>query len=319
LRQESKELSGKHITRVTEIDVATVKRNKTLASCVDKRAIERCKETIEKLGVLHTPIVGTVGGDNHFVLSGQCELTVLHELGVKKMDAIKVEVSDDEGAMAKFALLLISMRSAPDALSEGFLLNEAITAGTPRSELQTMLGKSAAWVSNRLSLVTKLDSSVYEMVGGGLLDARSAQEIARLPSDVQFSFAERAIREGLPKSTIEKLVAGYNADGCPEEVKAQILCEPVSALKRMKDNRRAVEAKFSGGKKEYQPPEDIEGCLKATKLHMSILCRLIYNKSPYDIQTYKTILKELESDISALLTILNRLIYPGKKEDKNAG
>jgi ParB-like chromosome segregation protein Spo0J len=302
------------INKAKEIDVATVKGNRALATGVDRRAVERCKEAIEKLGVLHTPIVGATDGGMRVVLSGQCELTALRELGVKRMAAIEVDVTGDCGAKAKLALLLISLRTEPDALCEGLLLQEAVNAGVPRTELQTMLSKSASWVSNRISLVTRLDSGVYEMVRSGLIDARSAQEVARLPSETQFPFADIVIREGLPKSAIETLVAGYNDESCPDAVKEQMLRDPRAALKRMMDKRRAVHADQPIRQEQSMPPEDIAKCVKATKSHMATLCRMLYNKSPYEIQEHRNEFKELETELLALLAIIRKLVYPGKKE-----
>ena len=204
-----------------------------MAADINQRAVERCKDVIEKLGVLHTPVVGATKSGKRLLLSGQCELTALRELGVKKMEAIEVEAPGDDGAKAKFSLQLLSLQEKPGALCEGRLLQDAVNAGVTRAEIQAMLGKSASWVSNRLSLVTRLDGSVYEMVSSGLLDPRSAQEIARLPSEVQFAFMEAVIREGLPKSAIESLVAGYRDESCPDAIKAQTLIDPRAALKRM--------------------------------------------------------------------------------------
>ena len=61
---------GKNISKVKEIDVATVEGSQTLAAGVDRQAVERCKEAIEKLGVLHTPVVGATQGGRHMLLSG---------------------------------------------------------------------------------------------------------------------------------------------------------------------------------------------------------------------------------------------------------
>ena len=313
-------LSAGHVNRVKEIDIATVNGNKTLATGVDRRAVERCKDAIEKLGVLHTPIVGATKEGGRLVLYGQCELTALREIGAKKMDAIEVDVGCDGGASAKLALLLLSLRDAPGALCEGQLLHEAVSAGVPRAEIQTMLGKSASWVSNRLSLVTRLDQGVYEMVRNGLLDPRSAQEVARLPEGAQFAFAERAVREGLPKSAIESIVAGYNDEGCPDAVKGQILSDPRAALKRMMDKRRPVNTEHSGSYKESALPDDIDGCVQAIRLHMAILYRILFSESPYGVRPYRKVLKELEDELVALITMIRGLISPGKTEvDRDAG
>ena len=305
-----------NINRVKEFDVSAVNGNKTLAACVERRAVERCKDAIVSLGVLHTPVIGTAEGGKRELLFGQCELTALRELGVKKMEAVEVDVKGGGGEMAKLSLLLMSLREAPGALHEGLLLQEAVNAGVPRTEIQVLLGKSASWVSNRLSLVTRLDSGVYEMVRNGLLDPRSAQEVARLPEEKQFAFAENAIREGLPKSSIEALVAGFNDNDCPDEVKAQILGNPREALKRMTDKRRAVNTDngLHGHRHKSARPNEIQESVKETRTQIAILYGLLYYESPYSVTKHKKAIKELEEDLVLLLTKVSALVSPGKTE-----
>ena len=303
---------SKHLNKVREIDVSTVVGNKTLAAGVGRRAVERCKDAVEKLGVVHTPVVGTTKSGGRLLLSGQCELTALRELGVKKMEAIEVLVSDDRGGKAKLSLQLMTLRERPDALCEGQLLKEAVSAGVPRAEIQTMLGKSASWVSNRLSLVSRLDENVYEMVRNGLIDPRSAQEIARLPAESQFAFAEKAIIEGLPKSAIESLVAGYRDESCPDTVKAQILIDPRAALKRMMDKRRAVNVGRLNRQKKGTPLNVIDEYINAARSSIIILSRILFSELPHKRTEYKHALKELEADLSTLLNIVRDVVYPGK-------
>jgi ParB-like chromosome segregation protein Spo0J len=300
----------KSINRVKEMEVATVQGNKTLATGLEHRAVERCKDAIGRLGVLHTPVIGATKEGKRMLLSGQCELVALRELGVRKMDAVEVDMPSEDGAAATMALLLTSLRAGPGALCESMLLQDAVGSGVPRSEIQAMLGKSASWVCNRLALATRLDGGVYEMVRGGLLDARSAQEVARLPADVQFAFAENAVREGLPKSAIESLVAGYNDSSCPDTVKAQMIADPRAALGRMMDKRRAVFA----GHPDGAQARDIEGRIHAAQSHMAILRRMLSSVSPTDASGYADALMGLHSELSALLASIQGLVSPGKKE-----
>jgi ParB-like chromosome segregation protein Spo0J len=302
----------KHISKVREIDVATVSGNKTMAAAMDRRTVERCKEAIEKLGVVHTPIVGVTKEGNRLLLSGQCELTALRELGVKKMDAVEVDVTDGTKAKEKLSLLLMSLQERPGALCEGLLIQEAIRAGVNRAEIQAILCKSASWVSNRLSLVTRLDRNVYEMVKSGLLEARCAEEVARLPQGAQFAFAEVAVREGLPKSAIESLVSGYNDESCPDAVKAQVLSAPREALKRMADKRRSVNADRPKHGTNSVPPDVIGEIIKAVRLQMGSLRRVLANITLHEAEGYKEALKELEASLLALRAMINSLFSPGK-------
>ena len=317
---ETNRETGNIISKIKAIDVSAVEGNKILSADVSRRAVERCKDAYEGLGVVHTPIVGATKSGARLLLSGQCELTALRELGVKKMDAIEIEVSDGGGSKVKLLLHLMSLRETPGALCEGQLLQEAVSEGVTRAEIQTMLGKSASWVSNRLSLVTRLDGNVYGMVTSGLLNPRSAQEIARLPKEVQFAFAEAALREGLPKSMIEPLVAGYMDEGCPDTVKAQVFIEPRAALERMTDRRRSVKDGRPGRHKKDAPPKDVLWYIKAAKPHIAALSHILFNEPPHGSNGLWHALKELETDLSALLGIVRRHVSPGKMEDgENAG
>ena len=303
---------GQQINKVKEIDVATVAGNKTLAATVDRRVIERCKEAIEKLGVVHTPVVGATTDGGRFLLSGQCELTALRELGVKKMDAIEIDVSGDGKSKAKLSLLLMSLQDRPGALCEGLMLQEAVSAGVRRAEIQTMLGKSASWISNRLSLVTRLDINVYEMVKSGLLEPRSAEEVARLPAEAQFAFAETAVRESLAKSAIESLVACYNDESCPNAVRAQILSNPREALKRVTDKRRAVNVERADKHNSSVHPDVIDEVLKSARLQMVAVRRVLSGVSPHEIVGCTGALKDLETSLLALAATIRSLFYPGK-------
>jgi len=306
-----------NINKVKEVDVSAVVGNKTLAAAVDRRSVERCKEAIEKLGIVHTPVIGAAKGGRRVLLSGQCELTALRELGVKKMDAIEVDVTGDGAASAKLPLLLISLQGRPGALCEGLLLQEAVGAGVPRLEIQAMLGRSASWVSNRLSLVTRLDGNVYKMVKGGLLEPRCAEEISRLPAEAQFKFAEIVLREGLPKSAVESLVSCYRDSNCPDAVKAQIISNPREALKRMADKRRLVSSNQPERHKTGVQPEIVDGHIRSMGFHMAALRRILSGISPDEIEGCKDTLDELETSLTALIMTLHSLFTRVKTEVVN--
>ncbi|MCL2853796.1 MAG: hypothetical protein FWE20_12365 [Defluviitaleaceae bacterium] len=263
-----------------------------------------------ELGLLQPPVVGTTSSGRHIVLSGQSELTAMRELGVRKMDAVGMEMPSGEGGMAKLSLLIMSLQKGPGAICEGMLLQEALENGATRVEISAMLGKSASWLSNRLALVTRLDANVYEMVRGGMLEPRSAQEVARLPADVQFKFAETAVRENMPKSAIEALVAGYNDAGCPDDVKGQILRDPREALKRLSDKRRAV--KVGNGLPKSADLQNVTAHIEALKGPLAHLAGLLFNASPFDVSGHMKAIRELAAELGALLAIVSSLVSPGK-------
>jgi ParB-like chromosome segregation protein Spo0J len=232
------------------------------------------------------------------------------------MDAIEIDTTDEGIVNAKLSLMLISLQDKPGALCEGLLLQESVSAGVPRSEIQVMLGKSASWISNRLSLVTRLDIKVYEMVKSGLLEARSAEEIARLPTEDQFVFAEVSVREGLPKSAIESLVSAYNDKGCPDAVKAQIFEDPRQALKRLADKRRAVKTDCRG---QRNVPDIIDEYIKSMSFQTIALRRKLSDVSQDKVERYGSALKDLEAVLQTLLIMIQAFFTRVKTEVDQSG
>jgi len=289
---------------IEEMDVASVRGNEILSLGADRETVRRCRAAIDQFGAVAPPVVGALADGARVVLSGECEFAAIRETGARRMAAVSAKVP--AGGGAKAALLLSSLRKGPGALSEGMLLREALDGGATRSELGGMLGRSASWVSNRLALATRLDGGVREMLMRGLLDARSAQEIARLPGEAQFAFAERAVREGLPKSAIEALVAGYNDGSCPDGAKEQILRDPRAALARVSDKRRAVRAPSKSG--------GMPMLIEEAKAPLSRLAQALCFASPAEASPMRRELGELRKDLAALLEMVQNLLYPGKKE-----
>ena len=294
---------------VEELDVRAIQLNKILETASDRTTIERCKKAIVDYGALTLPVIGKLANGSKVILSGECEFAALKETGIRKMIATTAHVPEGDNTGAKLSLLLSSTRKSTSALCEGMLLQEALECGASRAELGSMLGRSASWLSNRLALASRLDSGVREMLSNGLIDARSAQEIARLPQDSQHEFAKNVINEGLPKSIIEKLVSGYNEEGCPQKVKEQIVNNPRIALTRMTDNRRAVTMA-----EPQQSPVGIAACIEAVRKPHAWLARALNNALPEEAAKQNNALRTLEEDLTALLVMIHRFVSPGKKE-----
>jgi len=115
-----------------------------------------------------------------------------------------------------------------------------------------MLGKSASWVNKRVSLITRLHPAVQELVTLRRLCPHSAQEIARLPGEIQHTFSTKVVQEGLPKSAVEILVEAYNKEGCPDSFKRQMLEQPRHALEKVADIR-TVKARQNCAGKDVPP------------------------------------------------------------------
>gem|GEM_PF-2916405 len=104
--------------------------------------------------------------------------------------------------------------------------------------------------------------AVRELVTLKQLCPHSAQEIARMPEELQHAFSVKAIQEGLPKSAVEVLVAAFNAPNCPDAVKEQIVEKPRQALLRVADIRTAKTLRPKPSDKPFAPPGHEKGSIE---------------------------------------------------------
>jgi len=227
---------------ITWVETACVKDNQVLSLSVSRQDVERCARVIRQYGLLTPPVVGD------FPDGGECEFLALREMGVKSVEAVAVPILEEQDS-SRLSLLLASLRKSPNALSEGMLVAQLIKTGQyTQSQVGEMLGKSVSWVNKRISLITRLQPAVRELVTLKQLCSHSAQEIARLPEEIQHAFATKVVQEGLPKSAVEVLVETYNKEGCPDSFKEQILAHPRHALEKVADIRTVKTIRNGGGK-----------------------------------------------------------------------
>lgn len=216
--------------QIFQVNTTCIKDNQVLALSVNRQDVERCTRIIRQYGLVTPPVIGNFQDGTKLLLSGECEFIALKEMGVKNVDAVAVPISlSEEGD--KLCLLLSCLKKSPCALSESILISQLINTGNyTQFQIGDLLGKSASWVNKRISLATKLHPAVREMVILKQLCPQSAQEIARLPTDVQHDFATKVVSECLPKSAIEVLSTAFNRVDCPSSLKEQILKHPKHAL-----------------------------------------------------------------------------------------
>lgn len=221
-----------HIERskLEEIPVKAIQGNNVLAISVGNRELERCEKAIREYGLIHPLVVRRCDDGHYHVIAGECERMVLTRMRQNTVRAVVMERLEAPEATS-LALLLSSLKQSPNALSEGLLLKElCLKHRQTQTEVAFMLGRSVSWVNKRLALTDRLVTSVVELVQAGQICSHTAQEIARLPGDVQQTFAGKVITEHLPKSAVERLVTTYNNPQTPQEVKRSVLENPQDTI-----------------------------------------------------------------------------------------
>jgi len=88
-----------------------------------------------------------------------------------------------------------------------------------------------------MALDQNLSVTVKGMVRDGVICPRSAEEIAKLPSEVQSDFAVNAVDCGLNKTEISQLVMRYK-NASSDDVRMEIIKTPLEALSKIGERVR---------------------------------------------------------------------------------
>ena len=224
-------------SRIDKVNPALVQDNQVLALSVNRQEVEQSAHFIREYGLLTPPVVGQLHDGTCRVLAGEREFLALREMGSRTAEAVVVFIEGvDE--MDRLSLQLSTLRKAPNPLSEGMLVQQILQTGRyTQAQVGELLGKSVSWVNKRLLLATRLQPDVRIMVTEKRLCAHSAQSIAKLPEQVQATFAHKVLLDGLSKSAVESLVTAYNRPNAPSSLQEHIVRDPRHALTSLVEGR----------------------------------------------------------------------------------
>ena len=227
-------------------------KNPALTLGMSQKDVSKYKKVAAAYGNVAPVIVSAPVNGGYLILAGSARLEACAQTGIYEVPAVMATCSGNEAEQLKLALMLTSIRDEEGALSEGALISRLINEyGVAPRELVNLLGKSKAWVSKRLSMDQNLTETVKKMVTDGTLCPRSAEEVARLPKDVQTDFTANAVNCGLNKTEISQLVQAYK-NTYSGDVRKKIIESPLEALSNLGEHVRkkpAGDVRNSPGRK----------------------------------------------------------------------
>ncbi len=208
------------------VDLAELRESHAGLRVLDGGAIRRMRESLGLHGQLMAVAVYRRQEDHGAleVVDGFKRLCAARELG---WVLLRVRVLSVAGAEAKAAMGILNHGRGLSGLEEAWLVrslyrDDALT----QPQIGRLLGRHKSWVSRRLSLAEGLDEAVQAQVRLGLLAARTAEQVARLPRVNQRPAAEAVMRRGLTHHQAERLVAAVLAR--PEGERALALEEALA-------------------------------------------------------------------------------------------
>jgi ParB-like chromosome segregation protein Spo0J len=129
---------------------------------------------------------------------------------------LRVDVLELDLVQAKVALVQLNQASALSELEEAWLVRSLYRDDRlVQPVIARLLQRHKSWVCRRLALATGLDDAVEADVRLGLLAARAASEVTRLPRGNQRAVAEVVVRRGLTVAQTAQLVTALGA--CTDE------------------------------------------------------------------------------------------------------
>ncbi|GLW74971.1 hypothetical protein Kpho02_72680 [Kitasatospora phosalacinea] len=161
----------------------------------------------------------------YVVVDGNRRLAAAHLAGLTEL---RIDVNDDLAGSAsdlvESALIANIQRVDVPPLDQARAIQDLVKVHGSQSQVAKRLGKTAAWVSQRLALLG-LEPELQEKVEAGELKVEHGRRIGRLPKDQQAAAAEQAIKApSAPRQRTARREAGapsVNAVNAPAPIDAK--------------------------------------------------------------------------------------------------
>jgi ParB/RepB/Spo0J family partition protein len=193
--------------RVTEI--GNLRESLVQLRVLDAGALRGMRESLVRHGqmmaVAAYPVRCELEPSTFELVDGFKRLRAARELGWAQL---RVRILTVDAVAAKVAMSVLNDGRGLSELEEAWLVRSLYREdGLTQPEIGRLLGRHKSWVSRRLMLAESLDEVVQADVRLGLLAARTAEALARLPRVNQRAAAEGVIKRGLTHHQTQRLVA----------------------------------------------------------------------------------------------------------------
>ena len=197
---------------------------------------------VEKSMRLHgqlQPVVARVHEEGVQLIDGFKRLYAAETLLIESLQCHLLEVDEDQ---AKVLLLSYNWSSRSlESYEEALVLQDLLeTHDMDQRELSRLTGKSASWVSRRLSLIGKLDEEIGTDIRMGVLTSSHARALMRLPRGNQMAVARVIRTHSLTSRQSDHLVDAYLAAE-DQRSQQQLLEAPERVLYRYNENDLPVQ------------------------------------------------------------------------------
>jgi ParB-like chromosome segregation protein Spo0J len=187
------------------VEIAELRETHASLRLLDESSVRAMRESLVRHGQLMALAAYREGAGALAVIDGFKRLRAARELG---WVLVRVRILSVDVAEAKAAIGILNHGRGLSELEEAWVVRslyreDALT----QPQIGRLLGRHKSWVCRRLLLAEGLDEVVQANVRLGLVAARTAEAVARLPRVNQRPAAEAVMKRGLTHRQTERLVA----------------------------------------------------------------------------------------------------------------
>ena len=283
-----------------------VKRMPGMQLSATRQGVVKAKDFMKKRGHC-TPVVLSDSDGCMTLLSGAAAFEAYLEDKEPKIPAVIVKTGGEADNLM-FALQSAELSETISAIAIAAAIVQLIDShNVTRKDIAEALGKSPTWLNRMESLCRKLSSEVQTLVAQGHISPRSAQEIARLPKDVQMTFAVSVSNNFLSKQDVACLVNRYLNEDTGTEERERIINIPKSVLPNETKHRSRTGKDNSVSTRLSHA---IAKCLDSN----IYLTNILESISIIEVAVRMTDIEVLINSLVTLQTKLLAVFAPGKNE-----
>ena len=222
-------MSGWDEGEVRPVSVTTLGERYRRYRLSDPAAEEAMSRSLRRYGQM-APIVVCLRGESVEVIDGFKRLSAARLLPLATLSA-RLLAADER--VAKAAIYGLNRGSRPtQELEEAWIVQALVRDdGLSQVEAAELLGRHKSWVCRRLALLEKLSPEARQDMRLGLLSARLARQVVRLPAGNQAEVLQVARREGLNTSEMGGVVELW-LRAASREQQEYVLAKPREALQQ---------------------------------------------------------------------------------------
>ena len=295
--------------RIEMVPARLIKRMPGLVA--SQKGVGKIKDFVRKRGHCRPVVLSDSDGCMTLLTGGGTFEACLEEKETK-LPAVIVR-TEGEADSLMFALQSAGLDDLPNAIAVGTAIVQLVDSHrVTRRQIAEALDKSSSWINRMESLSRRLSGAVQGLVAEGRVSARAAQEIARLPNDVQMAFAVSTSNEFLNKESVRYLVNRYLNEDTGAEERERIVYTPKLALPTGL-NRRSRTCKDNS--ESARLAHAIARCMDGA----ACLSNLLHNIDIAGVAVRMPDIMALSDSLASLILQLSAAFPPGQSGNGQGG